>query len=133
MTIILYLEVEAAINTTISLHTFTQFFCSAAIELCHSHCSDTIFNIDWDGLTEFYILHYFYRRNKVKGYSSILYLDILSMEVTFLTTIIIYFDPFLYMLLHLKIFMNNECTTWLYEFCVMAETFKVSLFRAIYV
>ena len=101
MAIILYLEVETAINTTVCLHSIAQFFCRTAIELSHSHCRDTVFNVDRYWLSKLHILYIFNRRNEVESDSSVFNSYVLSMEIAFVAAVVIDSDTFLYVWFHL--------------------------------
>ena len=101
MAVVLYLEVEATVNATVCLHSIAQFFCRATIELSHSHCWDTIFDIDRNWLSKFYILNVLNRRNEVESDSSVFNSYILSVEITFITAVFIDSNTFLYVWLHL--------------------------------
>ena len=125
------LEIESAVNTCEGLHTIFQFLFGAAIKLCHRHCGNAVFDVDGDGLSEFDVGDILDGRDEVEIDFPVADADILCMEVAFVETVVIATDTLLQVLLHLKTTMDNQGTTWLDQFCIMAETLQISLFGAI--
>ena len=82
-------------------------------------------------MTEHDIPYTFHGRDEVEGDFTILYLNVLGMEVAFVETVFVDAYPFLHMLLHFEIFVEDECTAGLDEFGVVAETLKIGLLGTI--
>ena len=53
------------------------------------------------------------------------------MEVSVVEAVFIYANAFLYMLFHLQVFVDDEGTARLDEFCIMAEALQVGFLCAI--
>ena len=129
--VVLDLEVEAAVHASVCLHSVAQLIGCAAIQLCHCHCSHTVGDVDWHRLSEFYACHVLDRRDEVECDSAILYLDVLCVEVAFVLAVFVYLDAVLHVLLHLQVFVDDEGTARLDQFCVVAEAFQISLLGAV--
>ena len=53
------------------------------------------------------------------------------MEVAFVLAVFVYLDAVLHVLLHLQVFVDDEGTARLDQFCVVAEAFQISLLGAV--
>ena len=129
--VVLDLEVEAAVHASVCLHSVAKLIGCTAIQLCHCHCSDTIGDVDWHWLSELYACNVLDRRDEVECDSAILYLDVLSVEVSFVLAVFVYLDAVLYVLLHLQVFVDDERTARLDQFCIVTEAFEISLLGAV--
>ena len=129
--VILDLKVETAVNSSVGLHAVTEFIGCTTIQLCHCHCCHTICDVDRHRLSEFYARYVLDRRDEIKSDTSILYLDVLSVEVALVLAVFVYLDTVLYVLLHLQTFVDDECTARLDQFCIVTETFQISLLGAV--
>ena len=113
--VVLYLEVETPLHSLEGCHTAAQLLCRASAELCHSHGSNAVFDIDGHGLSQADIVDTLYRRHEVEAYLAIVYHDILGMEVALIQCIVVSSHSGLQALLHLQSTMNDECPAGLYE------------------
>ena len=114
-------EIEATVNALVYHHTIANLIGSASIQLCHCHRCDAIVDVDRHWLSEVYACDILYRRDKVEGNLSVLYLYILCMEVSVLDGVGICAYTFLHIRLHLQSFVDDESAPWLDESGVMAE------------
>ena len=129
--VVLDLEVEAAVHASVCLHSVAQLIGCTAIQLGHCHCCHTVGDVDRHWLAEFHACYVLDRRDEVECDSAILYLDVLSMEVAFVLAVFVYLDTVLHVLLHLQVFVDDEGTARLNQFCVVAEAFQICFLGAV--
>ena len=103
----------------------------ATVELRQRHCSHAVLDVDGDGLAELHACDVAFGRDEVECYLSVLYLDVLSVEVTFVAAVSVSLYAFTHVRLHLKVCVYDERALWLYELRVVPEALKVSFFGAI--
>ena len=124
-------EVEATVNTAIGLHAIEQFLAVAAVQLCHGHGGNAVFDVDGDGLSQLHVLNALDGRDEVEGDFTVVDDDVLGMEVALVEAVFIDLHPLLHVGLHLKSLVDDEGTARLDECGVVAETFQIGLFRTV--
>ena len=130
-TVVLDLEIEATVNTSVGLQAVAQLVGSTSCQLGHGHGCNTVFDVDGHGLPQCYILHRLDGRDEVEGNLAVLDTDILSMEITLGKCIVVTTYPSGNIFLHLQSTMDDQCSFGLDKLCIVAETLQVSLFGAI--
>ena len=130
---VLDFEIKATVNAMVCLHAILQFFSCASVELCHSHSSHSVLDIDRNRLAEFHIFHVLDRRYEVELYLAIVDYDVFGMEITLIEAVFVHLYTWLHVLLHLQILVYDECATWLYECGIVAETLKICFLCSVYV
>ena len=129
--VVLYLEVESAVNAFVCLHAVAQFLGVASVELCHSHGSHTVLDVDGYGLSKLYVLDVLDRRYKVECNLAVVDVDVFGMEVALVEAVFVYLNTLLALGLHLQVLVYDECSARLYQRCVVVEAFEISLFCAV--
>ena len=125
------LKVKASINTSIGLNAVFQFFSRTTVELCHGHGGYRVLDVDRNGLSELDILDAFDGGDEIEGDLTVSDMDVLSVEIAFIEAVVIAAYSLLQMFLHLQVAVDYECTAWLNQFTVVAETFQIGLLGAI--
>ena len=129
----LYLEVETAVYAAETGHSLSDFLIGYPVQVCKRHGCHAVLYVDADRYTEPDIVDAGVRSNEVDDDFTVSDADVLGMEVSFVAGVGISSYARLYIRLQGKPLPDNQCPSRLDKGGVVAEAFKISLARAVYV